>query len=437
MPERHVAIAILLEDGQASQQLGRAIETSQYQIHTAHSLDELYQIIKSETIDVVIIRHQLVGFFTGLDVLERICRDLRRPRTMLLGDLNADEVALANQAGIDLILGGIVNHSMVGHALQSLLKIPKSGLFIHPSALAIVERSAGMPPCPQIACRLIRHAMESRSVSLQDFARDLALDPHFVASIYVLINNPAMNLKQPTSKIFQIVNMLGIRRTLARLSQTLPSQLASSVNRRLDPADRVWLQRRFVLQAHVASLFAEQLEKIDADTAYMLGLFQDVGIYVLADTMGERYMQTLHRFRETGSLRLEVIEQSQYGYTHADVSAALLQRWNMPSAFVEAALTHHRPIASKPGGDLESRFRRVLQIAEAVANLADGFTSQRYPVLKQLLAHYGREGESLGKRLTQEAMQRVQEVTALLQTPMPSESEYAESIRQLEIVRDS
>ena len=75
-------------------------------------------------------------------------------------------------------------------------------------------------------------------------------------------------------------------------------------------------------------------------------------------------MELIRRFRELGQLRLEALEKQQFGVTHGDVSAAVIQRWGLPSSVVSLVLRHDADPSAKLNAT-EKRFLHVMRIGEA------------------------------------------------------------------------
>jgi HD-like signal output (HDOD) protein len=149
----------------------------------------------------------------------------------------------------------------------------------------------------------------------------------------------------------------------------------------LPPLLRHWHSSRAVLTACTAAAFAEGMEKVSEESAYLLGLTQDVGILVMARALGERYTECLDRVRRVAHLNLAHVEQDCYHVSHAEVSAALLRKWVLPGSLVSLVLRHHdRDL--RDSSNTDQRFLRAMQIGEAFSDLHDNRAAQRYLKLR-------------------------------------------------------
>src|SRR5690606_17050004 len=141
-----------------------------------------------------------------------------------------------------------------------------------------------------------------------------------------LINSAAMGMQRKFTRTFDAVNLLGVRRTISLILTSVTFKFQSNFAATLSPEDRKWYNKRTVLVASGAYAFAKHVGRVSPDTAYLLGLFQEMGILMMADAYQDRYTQALHRFRQFGQVQLEAVEQAAFGVTHADVGGAMLQK---------------------------------------------------------------------------------------------------------------
>jgi CheY-like chemotaxis protein len=173
------------------------------------------------------------------------------------------------------------------------------------------------------------------------------------------------------------------------------------------------------------------LEIVSPETAYILGLLQDVGILVLAHAHGEHYAGILQRAREIPLLRLEYLEREDFGASHAEVSAALLQKWGLPESLVSMVVGHHAE-PREGASEVEAAFLRVTRIGEAVADLADRPAPRRFLALNRLLSHYGVDRASQCRASLAEGVARALESSRLFNMPLPDDEALAQLLREID-----
>lgn len=260
-------------------------------------------------------------------------------------------------------------------------------LFIPLAARNLVANSDVIRPLPQLLIKLCNY-LDYATASLTELAKDISVDPRMTAKLLRLANSTAVGRRHRITNVFDAVNLLGARKTVSLVISTNVVDAQSKLLRKLPQELRNWCHSRNVLIASTASVFARRLDNVLPDTAYVLGLLQDIGILILAYAHGNAYQNMLDRVQEQGYVGLDVIEKGNFGVTHAEVSAAQLQKWDLPASMISMVLYHHHP-EKAPQENSSQQLLHVMRVGEAMANLADKCTPQRHQHLLQLLAAYG------------------------------------------------
>jgi HD-like signal output (HDOD) protein len=79
-----------------------------------------------------------------------------------------------------------------------------------------------------------------------------------------------------------------------------------------------------------------------SDITVVASMLHDVGKLIMAWKLPERFGKLLAEAQE-GDCPLYIVEQREYGFSHAEIGAYLLGLWGLPYAVVEAVALHHRP----------------------------------------------------------------------------------------------
>jgi HD-like signal output (HDOD) protein/FixJ family two-component response regulator len=420
MNGRPIAVVYLRDTAQA-RQVAQLLEAADLQVHVAPGCDDFYQLLNHERVDLVIIEHRLPGFFTGLEILERLYGDLLRPPTMLVGNLTPTEARRASDLGIDLVVG---DHSrlsqLVADARVVMANSRHTMVDVPSEARRLVQQADCIRPLPQLLVRLSQF-LNDEVASLEELARDISVDPRVTAELLRLTNSSALGRTYKTTNVVEAVKYLGVRRTVGLVLSAGMFRAQSGLMSSLPPWISQWYHGRSVLTASTSAAFAATLEQLSPDTAFILGLLQDVGILVLAGVYGHRYTQLLQRTREIAALRLERIEEFEFGLTHADVSAALLLKWDIPVSLATMVLNHHRPQRLKERSTIEQGFARCMLIAEALANLLDNRGAPRVHGLNALLADYGPDRVRFCRAALRDSVARTLESSRIFNVPVPAE----------------
>lgn len=414
-------VTVFLSTPDRSRSLADALASDTVETHVASHSEELYQLLNYQRVDIVVIENELPGFLSGIEILTRLYDDLMRPATVLVAEPTFDVEEHARKLGIDAVLPSPTQVSTVLQAVNSLLAASKVAHTSIPlEARKLVHRCGEIRPLPQLLIKLSSY-LDVDNVSLNAVAEDIAVDPRVTADLLKLANSAEVGLRCKVTRVFDAVNFLGVRRTVSLILSSALVDAQRALSKHLPDDIQSWYNRRSVLVASTASTFANNLQGVSSDTAHVLGLFQEMGILVLASAYGERYLQTIRRIREIGPLRLEITERQSLKITHADVSAALLQRWNMPASIVSLVLKHHDADKAVGGSATEQGFLNVMQVGESMANLLDVYHPQRIQTLNRLLSNYGPKQTDNCKVALSESVAKAVKAAQLFSMPLPSE----------------
>lgn len=421
-------VAILLSESERAEELRQVLASPAIEVVVAQTLDRLHRLLKEQAVDLLVLDQELPGFMSGLEALERFRADRLSPATILLCSRMEEAREKAQSLGIERTLRWDEELAIIGQQVQQLIARRAQALEIPALAWELVEKSSSIAPLPQVIAKAARFLGSAEEVSVEELCDLISVDPRVTAEVIRMVNSPAVGVRRRVTNIADAVGLLGARRTVAlTLSSRLIGTKESPANSRMPPGEQLWYQKRCVLISSTASAFAQHLgdrQPIDPDTAQVLGLLQDMGISLLASASPRSYAKALNRFRTKGNVRLEAIERESFdGISHAEVGAAMLERWGLPRTLVMPVRDHHRPETFENKTPTERQYLLAMQVGEAVANLTDGHTAQRYPVLRRLLDEYGPSRESAIKQALQESVMKTADSCELFHTPMPDARE--------------
>lgn len=429
-------VAIFFED--EARALALAAELSQAELEPliSRTAEEFHRALNFQRVDLVAIDNRLPGFLTGLEILERLNNDLLRPPAILLAPSNPDTQARAAKLGVEKILAPDSAPQAMKTAISKVLATRNRSLIvIPPLARKLVTQSDVIQPLPQLLVKICGY-LQDQTTSIDELAKDISVDARITAELLKITNSAEFGLCNKVTKAADAVKFLGIRRTVSLVMTSSVVQMQSGLGKKLPDVICKWYYQRSVLIASTAAAFAQNLEDVSPDTAHILGLMQDLGILVMAHGLGPRYQQLVERIRATGQLRLEVGEKQLFDITHADVTAALLLKWDLPQSLISMVVNHHEREVPTACSKTEERFIHVMRIGEAVANLADKFFPQRYQRLGGLISSYGDAMSDRCKECLAAGVAKTIESSQLFAIPAPDPAELAILLEKIQAAHD-
>lgn len=237
--------------------------------------------------------------------------------------------------------------------------------------LSAIERTDAIPSPPQIVTRLLEITRDE-NFKQDDVVKLLSTDPGVSSDILRLANSAMFGVVRKIATLGQALTLLGIRRvrTLV-IGRCMVDKLSGGSNQIIDPS---YYWRRSLATGVLSAHFADHVAPGQRDIAFMGGLLCDVGVVILSRALPEKYKAVAAEYApQQGSHFLEK-ELQTLGITHAEVSAAALQKWNLPEDMVQAIRHSHdttRPNLGERAAQLAGVLNGAGQIAQLLCEAPD------------------------------------------------------------------
>lgn len=217
---------------------------------------------------------------------------------------------------------------------------------------ALLHNQNALPSAPKVIEELIG-SFDNPAVSVDDIARKLSTDPVLSAKLLRLANSAYYHVSRSIGSVDDAVRMLGfasvrmlvISSGLVNGFKTVPG---------LD-LKHFW---RFNLHTAVAAKWIARQAGENAELAFTLGMMHSIGQLVMHIADPER-AQALDKIAGPYDAGRIEEEQSVFGYTFADVGAALALHWKFPAIFAETLQAFPAPLAQ----DAPNRIAAVVHLA--------------------------------------------------------------------------
>ena len=390
----------------------------------------LSKLVAAKLVELLIIDHNIEGFISGMEVVQKMRTAFVRIPVIVLGP-NVEMLRQESHAlGPVTFAGADKSTEDLAHlARQVLIRPPQDTDLIPERARALVERQIELPVLSQLIVRLVRYFQTPvDGIPIDDMCRDIAVDPKASVVLFKAANASANGLLRQISSVRDAVRLLGIRRSIGHICSAAIVDGMGHLAQRLPAEQQHWHSRRGLLIASACSTFAE-MERRPAEAAFLSGLLQDVGILVLLRACPRDYQAVLHRWRSVGPLKLAMIERSELGCTHAEVSAAMLEHWQLPASLIVPILHHLEPLRDAAHQGVDPGLHRVMMIGEAMADLIDAPHASRRHTLDSLLSHYGSRQQSACRQALLRATSQATEALHLLDLQLPTDPELETMLR--------
>lgn len=206
----------------------------------------------------------------------------------------------------------------------------------------VAAKLKDLPAAPRVLPRLYTLLRDS-DPTLQQVSSLLRLDAGLTARILQKGNRFFAARGAHCLSIEDAINAVGFDAINAMVTQVADEQIfARPISLYGLDADEFW--RRSIACALAAEVIAEHAGE-DTDNAYMAGLFHEVGMVAIDEVVSceEPFLTFAPKAlpREFADA-----ERAMLGFTHAEVGAALLRKWNFPVTIIEPVRWQFTPLGS-------------------------------------------------------------------------------------------
>lgn len=195
-----------------------------------------------------------------------------------------------------------------------------------------------LPSLPSVAIRVIELSQDA-DVQISDIAEVIQNDQALTAKILKTVNSSFYRLSYRCDTISRAMTYLGLN-TIKSLVLGFSLVRLCKEQADGDALARHW--RRVVYSAAAARRIARELGQCDPEEAFTAALMQDIGGLAMHASMNGEYARIVNKAAED-HFRLPEIERRAFGFDHAEVGAALAERWKLPESLVEVIKHHHSP----------------------------------------------------------------------------------------------
>lgn len=227
---------------------------------------------------------------------------------------------------------------------------------------AFLTQAENLPSLPAVAIDILRLS-RSDDVELADMANAISRDPALAGKMLKLANSAMFSTgSHQITTLQRAVMQLGMKTVkLMSLSFSLVSTVPTKSSGGFD-IDKYW--EYSLIGAVSARNLMERSGSLQTDEAFLCGLLGHIGKLVLSQCMPVEFTEVASN---EGGWPSHAKEIESLGFSSADVAAALLEAWELPSIIVQPVSHMFEP--SGMPVDLSEDSKRLVQIMH-IAQLA-------------------------------------------------------------------
>jgi len=216
-----------------------------------------------------------------------------------------------------------------------------------------------LPPMPVVATKVLQ-LVESGKADAAEISRAISSDPAVSARILKISNSTFYGCRRKIQTLAEAVVVLG-HNTLKGLA------VAASLKEIYKPAGLIenMLWEHSFGAALAAKIIAGHTPQVSADEAFLAGLFHDLGKIIMNLREKEKFQQVIERcYNEM--LMFEEVEMTIFPYTHAELGAYVLEKWNLPEDLITAVMLHHTFSFPDPENIYQQNMTAITSLADLI-----------------------------------------------------------------------
>ena len=200
----------------------------------------------------------------------------------------------------------------------------------------LLKQPSALPSAPKVVRKLIE-TFEQEDVDIMQAAMYIESDPVLTAKLLKLANSAFFGLHRSVTTARDAISVMGLIKVRALVIGAALGDCfhtVGSVN-----LNQFW---RYSLNSANLSRYLALPIKIDENTAFTAGLIHGIGELVMHVGMPEA-MIDLDRSVPMLDLKRAKAERGLFGYSYANVGAALAREWNFPKKMINAIEHQNAP----------------------------------------------------------------------------------------------
>lgn len=274
----------------------------------------------------------------------------------------------------------------------------------------LISKTSNLISLPEVSLRVNNMANDPDSTA-EDMGKVISQDPALVARMLKIANSAYYGSSTDVDTITRAIAILGTNKIRDLVLSTAASQAFDGIPNDLISMQDFWHHSLYC--GILAQILAKSsTKKIESESIFISGLLHDIGQLVMFNQSPEKSHEAILLLME-GSQELSTFEAERhvFGFDHAQVGAALVNKWKLPKLIAECVAFHHEPENAQ---DYPAEVA-LISIANAVAGLAD-FDSVNENDVTPLINASTWELAAISKDVLPEAIKKAQEEIKEIET---------------------
>jgi len=198
----------------------------------------------------------------------------------------------------------------------------------------LIMNASDLPTIPVVATKVMQ-LVESESTTSEELAKIVASDPAVAARVLKISNSSFYGCQRQIQTLSHAIMILGF----STLKSLVVAASLKQVYKPYGLTEKMLWEHSFGAGL-AARIIAGITRLVNEEEAFLGGLFHDIG-KIIMNTMDSQQFQSVMQKCYNDRISFLEAERQVYPYSHAEVGALVIKKWNFPENLMHAVLKHH------------------------------------------------------------------------------------------------
>ncbi|MEI6208063.1 MAG: HDOD domain-containing protein [Desulfuromonadales bacterium] len=205
---------------------------------------------------------------------------------------------------------------------------------MNPELEYFIKNADTLPTIPVIATKIIE-LTECENISVDEISRVVASDASISASVLKMSNSTFYGCARQINTLPHAVMVLGLN----TLKSLVIAASAKQVYQPFGLTEKMLWEHSFGAGL-AARIIAKETDSVSGEEAFICGLFHDIGKNIM-NFLDNRKFHSVMEICYNDGVSFTDAEQKVYPYSHAEVGALVMHKWNFPDSIINTVANHH------------------------------------------------------------------------------------------------
>ena len=272
----------------------------------------------------------------------------------------------------------------------------------------VVKKIKSLPTLPQVFYKIVE-TIELPDSSAEDVKKTIRNDPSISAKVLKIANSALYGYTKEINNISQAIVILGFDMVKSiALSVSVFSSFPKINTATKFDREKFWIHS--IAAAEAAMLFANKIDSIKKDHAFLIGLIHDIGKIVLDYYFSPEYRRVIAKVNEDNCF-IKDAEAVVLNFNHSLIGEWLGEQWNFPESILAGIAYHHKVNLAPDKNRMYALIGNLSDIIARTAEVGNGGDSKIPEIDYGLI-----ENTQLTPELIEEIIQQIKDKKEYLDT---------------------